>query len=414
MMKQVYTIEDCLELLAGLQQGPTIKIESSDMTIIHSIARQVFRGTALTDRQYEVMKEKMQTYKQQFASFEYDIESAIKVLRQPLRQIDRSKYITIVDSTEVFENSVYESYKADWKWIKIRFPFSKKLIAALDNIAYCDRMNHVHKKNSHIHYFPVKEKTVEAVLEKFGDKNFEICSELLEYNNKIKHIRKNLDDYFPYVDESNIYNLLPKSKEVLLNELGMPTKENLFLFQDRSTKYGLHTVKGINKTDSLVSKVIFRSRHNILIKPSKYKLSEVISTIAELKRLPLLIEINGSLEEINFLYTEISKIIPSATHSVLFRLDNAGPDELFNQYIKQNNMNVSLDNSPNVVYISKNSKFPKPLIQKKWQPSCMLVLESKYSGRSRSELTLNACDLVIAYDNENSLLNRAQFEDING
>ena len=414
MMKQVYTIEDCLELLAGLTQGPKIQIESSDVTIMHSVARQVFRGTALTDRQFTVMQEKLQSYKDQFTALEYNIDTAIKTLRRPLRQIDRTKCISITDSNEVLEGVAYESYKSDWKWIKIRFPFSKKLIATLDDVACHDRQNHIHKKNSHVHYFPVKEKTVEILLEKFADKNFEICDELVDYGNKIKTIKTNLDDFFPYADKENVYNLLPNSKEALLTDLGTPTKENLFLFQDRSIKYGLHNVKGVNKTDTLTSKIIFRTSHKILVKPSKYKFAQLISTLIELKRFPLLIEIDETLEQLKALHTEISKTIPDATRSVLFRLENTVDGQEFNQYIKHNNMNVSLDNSPNIVYISKSNKIPKPLIQKKWTPSCTLVFESKYTGRARSEIILNICDLVIAYDDENSLMWRKQFEEIDG
>ena len=52
------TIEDLLEILAGLQGQGQIQIDPNDATIMHSVARQTFKGTALTDRQYNLMKEK--------------------------------------------------------------------------------------------------------------------------------------------------------------------------------------------------------------------------------------------------------------------------------------------------------------------------------------------------------------------
>ena len=58
MNENVYTIEDCLELLTGLKSQATFQIESSDVNFLQSIARQVFKGTALTDRQYDAVKEK--------------------------------------------------------------------------------------------------------------------------------------------------------------------------------------------------------------------------------------------------------------------------------------------------------------------------------------------------------------------
>ena len=52
IMKTLLNIEDCLEAAAGLRQMHLITIDNSDKTIMHSIARQVFKGTALTDKQF--------------------------------------------------------------------------------------------------------------------------------------------------------------------------------------------------------------------------------------------------------------------------------------------------------------------------------------------------------------------------
>ena len=96
METNINTIEDLLETLAGLTSSDNLKIESTDATIIHSIARQSFKGTALTDRQFLLMKDKLQKYKEQFTNCNFDL--AIKTLRLPLRQIDRSKYITLIQA----------------------------------------------------------------------------------------------------------------------------------------------------------------------------------------------------------------------------------------------------------------------------------------------------------------------------
>ena len=55
----ILNLEDCLEHLAGLRESPVkFTIEQTDFTIMNSIARQCFKGMALTDRQSALMQEK--------------------------------------------------------------------------------------------------------------------------------------------------------------------------------------------------------------------------------------------------------------------------------------------------------------------------------------------------------------------
>src|SRR5210317_1214184 len=114
-MNSIATIEDLLEAAAGMSQHFKIQLESTDITIMHSIARQVFKGTALTDRQFTLMQEKLSRYKDQFKE-SCDFDSAVKSLRQPLREIDRNKYIKLVSTPDVYTDTPYESYKEKWQW----------------------------------------------------------------------------------------------------------------------------------------------------------------------------------------------------------------------------------------------------------------------------------------------------------
>ncbi len=94
----ILNLEDCLEHLAGMRESPVkFTIEQTDFTIVNSIARQVFKGTALTDRQFALMQEKLVAYKAQFVEAGVEnLEDLLQRTRQPLRQIDRSKYIKII------------------------------------------------------------------------------------------------------------------------------------------------------------------------------------------------------------------------------------------------------------------------------------------------------------------------------
>ena len=66
-MLRIDTIEDCLEILAGFRkESDGFSLMKEDYTIMHSIARQTFRGTALTDRQFALMQTKLLSYQDQY------------------------------------------------------------------------------------------------------------------------------------------------------------------------------------------------------------------------------------------------------------------------------------------------------------------------------------------------------------
>ena len=120
-MEQLNTIERCLEILSGFDKDIDFDIkqlESSDVTLVQSLGRQVLRGTPLTDRQYDLAVVKCNDY----YNFLYDFgieKTAFENLRMPLREIDRSKWVRKVEHKG--ENA-----------LAVRFTFNKKLIDVLE------------------------------------------------------------------------------------------------------------------------------------------------------------------------------------------------------------------------------------------------------------------------------------------
>jgi hypothetical protein len=84
------TIEDCLELLVGLQNAPDgqFTVKTEDYNILTSIGRQVVRGIGLTDRQHELVKTKLLTYSDMF---EHDLSKSLNSLRIPVRHLNSCK-----------------------------------------------------------------------------------------------------------------------------------------------------------------------------------------------------------------------------------------------------------------------------------------------------------------------------------
>ena len=121
--KDALTIEDCLELVAGISQlkfheNPDLnklqnfKLHEDNHKIMFSIAKQVFKGTALTERQYTlVQKLLVEYYTKQFTAHEIDLKDCLKRLRHPLRKINDEHWIKL------------REYKT-MQMLVIRFPFN--------------------------------------------------------------------------------------------------------------------------------------------------------------------------------------------------------------------------------------------------------------------------------------------------
>ena len=126
--KKALNTEDCLEIVAGiselkyssvkeLSKIQNFTLHEDNANIMFSIAKQVFRGTALTAKQYALVKKLLvEYYTDQFDAHEIDLKEAVEKLRFPLREIDSSHWIKFVE------------YKGE-NMIAIRFPFNKKAVS---------------------------------------------------------------------------------------------------------------------------------------------------------------------------------------------------------------------------------------------------------------------------------------------
>ena len=238
----IENIEDCLEHLAGMRESSVkFTIEQTDFTIVNSIARQVFKGTALTDRQFALMQEKLVAYKAQFVEAGVEnLEDLLQRTRQPLRQIDRSKYIKCQDNT-----------------IVIRFPFNKTDICYIHEFAGTAEGYH-HQKGTHIHYFEYDERNVLNLLDRFTKKDFVIDEELIEVYTAAKAIHSSPQEYLSGIVNNKLVNINPALDTVIQHEVGKLCNSTFAKFIDRRFRYALDYVELPSASTSLAHSIISR------------------------------------------------------------------------------------------------------------------------------------------------------------
>jgi|TARA_B110000305_G_C19358696_1_gene598245 hypothetical protein len=384
------TCEDCLTYLLNPIEG--FVLEKSDLGILNSINNQLKRSISLTDRQYELVKYKLQQYKDQFDKKDVDLAQSITQLKNELRKIDRSHWLKILE------------YKGD-PVLGIRFPFSKKIIDRINELRSLDSLNinqHTYKDNTHC--FPFTPSNVFKLVEiaKRFETKFIIHDEIIEMYDQLVTYEANKSNYIPGVYDYNIKNLPQIAVDDLTHSLGECTEDTLALYYERRYLYGLHhfnmdnVQRSVQHYSTLSQQIINRDQSIFLIDNKQTSLDNVISSLVEINRLPLLVVLhhNNADNQLLAMHSAFKYVLPSEQMTVLFRKDG---DDPFNEYIKKENLNNPLDITTKVVYIS-NNKLPKPLLKSNWISKCTVSFESMHLIPNNVTHYAEHTDLRIVYD----------------
>ena len=386
------TIESYLELLTGLAGNNTFTMQSSDRTILNSIARQVHKGVGLTDRQYEVVKEKLLSYADQFTALEYPIHDAVKNTRIPIRQIDRARWIR----TALIKDQLY---------ISVRFTFNKRLISALEPL-YNIEDRKLYDKAEKIHYYNLTEVNLYKVISELKEKSFEIDLELQERYNLLEMMHNNKNNYIPGIYGLKLQNLHAKAIDYMISSIGEPDIDNLAIYKDRDQLFGIKHFdeddlnSSINKLTTLSQKIVKRTRPHVLVNSSEYTFDRLAESMLELNRYPLLIVLNDDTDfsSLQTVHYSFRNIFSNDDFCTLYRKENDVAENIeFNQYIKDNNLNNLLAINSKIVYTSIN-KMSKTLLKSSWHPHAAILMGSMRS--TKIDAYLQELDLVIHYDTD--------------
>ena len=415
----IYTVEDCLEIMTAYSEilvSPPFELLERDKKILQSIASKTFKGIGLTDKQLAVVKKiLLANYIEQFENRGIDLLKSLEQMRGPLRELDRSTYLKIKKASDVPElNDVINrgNFGIEYKVIVLRFPF---------NMSYARLVNDIKKKfkydsrylNYDNHYlFPYEEKYVYQLVQSFKNKIKDIDPELLSVYEKLCEIQVNNNLYIPGVYDYKIRNVPEQFVNFLHQNIGAPTKANLYMYKDRSKALSLEhldeiavqeSLKGI---DILSQKIACRGTYIVNINKEKWTLDQVLGSLHTLRRFPLLVVINekNALDDYHTLFGKLRLLYPAAAHAVLFRLPNHGDQNIeFNKLVAEHKTNNPIDENTKIVYIN-HKRVPKPLIKSNWQAKAVLSLRSERE-HNQVQNFLEPYDLIIQYDNEESQWN---------
>lgn len=397
-------IEDILHVAVD---SDDILLDQNDRAVLKSISQQCKKGTALTDRQYQLVFNKLLKINDQLLENNIVLTQGCET-RLPLREIDRTKRISIVSHADmVGSNSVYESYKNKWNWIKIVFPFNKKDIAKISEIQKAVKKGHyIHSNGSREHYVLMTPSNAYHVVSMLSNRNFEIDADILETAEKTKKILDNKNTVVPHVTETGLVNVHQLLANNVNDDIGMFDNNNALLFKDRSIRYG-YAYQDFVDIQNLECNIACRTQPECLVDPDKFTIDDIAVALKNLQRFPLLVLIDSdeSCDQLVEIHQAFEKIIPNEFQSVLFRVDSNDKNSHANQYIKDNKLNNWVDSKTKIVYIKKD-KLPKALLSSDFVPVSALGKTSRRSNSSVDIYMEYRCDLIVYNDTQENLFRK--------
>ena len=158
-MNHDYKIEDLLEALVGLTVLPgkhwkdkCFQLHVENSKVLSSIGRQVFKGSALTEKQHALVKKLLlEYYTEQFTEQGIDITKHVDEIREPYRNVDKSHWVKFTPTS----NGMF---------VSIRFPFSNQVIEHLNDLKNNDLSKDDYFYEKHTHNFLATEQNVYKVV----------------------------------------------------------------------------------------------------------------------------------------------------------------------------------------------------------------------------------------------------------
>ena len=395
-----HTIEDALEILSGVTTRlVNIRLDQTDRTLIKSLGSQVYKSTALTDRQLSLAINKIEKYKEGLIANSVDVDSVIqlKQLRMPLREIDRTRSIQIV--------ALDDKKHA----IRVQYPFSKKLAQVWDELQQ-QLLGTVTDLKTH-KLVTYTEKNLLLVVNTLSTHDFDVSADVNELVSKIGKISECGENYLPTVNlidgEFKLENVSKQCQDYINSQFSEINEQNRLIFLNCLKSCGItyknqEVITHISaiSSNSFITDILLGNDTRFRVNPDKYDLNTVFTAIDTLGQWPVLIVLDDektAFQQVQLVYNILKNYITNEEMTVFFRLDNGQNNyQQFNQFVKDNTLNNYIDKKTKVVFITK-TRIPKPLYKADWSPKTAIVFPNYDYGKMSAYL--NDFASVYYYNN---------------
>lgn len=252
------------------------------------------------------------------------------------------------------------------------------------------------------------EKNIVTLVDLLTPLDFDIDETIKNHYNTIKSWSEN--DFKNQYLLTNIENI--NFLKCITDDLGIETPIDKNIINDRSVRYQYFTENVKNHGENLTEYIANRSKKNIWVDRTQHSLTEIIKSLIELKRLPLLIVFDSTnnekfIENLNLLNIALENNRIFEGVGIYFRLSNEGDGKSFNAAIAEKRYNHKLDPNCAVAGIL-SGKIPKFFLTNPWKPMSVIMLDTKIGLRhGKSAVYSNCCDLIVEWGENPTIIDQA-------
>lgn len=358
-------------------------MNSKDRRILISLYKQVNAGVFLTENQsalmVKILKENLKVIKSVLV--EVDDTLASNQWSHPFRQIRKIRKIYLAQGVDhVFFVEFNYNAKLRDKMSQLNATIKGIVPVTSTKYAVCLTESNIHN-----------------VLTVFSKDKFEIDEKLANFNLEIQHIRKTASSPFDIFSTTH-----EKLKKAVSDDVIDISADNVLLLQDRKIRYQYQITQKTEKIQdlTLTEKLAHRTGRKIFVNSESYSLSDVVTSLLELKRLPLLLVFDGhsqlkDTKSLNFVHDAVTSCKISENVGIYYRYNRSENTENFNQEITRLGYNKNLSEHTAVAGIS-NTKLPKFMITSEWKPKTAISFTNSFKN-NKTSVYCNQVDLIIYY-----------------
>lgn len=356
-----------------------------DRSVLKSLGNGVTSANFITENQSKLLVKILRENQKKLVKFDEEI---LEILNTPtwskdFRNIEQVKKLYISE------------YPVDDKTLVIEFTFSSQIRKILINLGK-NIEGLVQSSPGKLFTAELTEKNIVTLVEALLPLGFDISETIKNHYDTIKSWSENeVKNQFLITSMTN-----QNFQKHITEDLGVTTPIDKNIIADRGMRYQYFTEDGQKTGKNLTEKLALREKSKVWVSTADHSLSEVITSLKELKRFPVLFvfdnyDVKQSLESLKNMGKSLEENGILANIGIYFRFANDEHGKAFNQYIADNHYNCQLDEHTNAVGV-QNGKIPKFMISSPWKPKAVISLGTSLR-HSKTAVYSNYTDLVITY-----------------
>lgn len=250
------------------------------------------------------------------------------------------------------------------------------------------------------------EKNVVELVNNLKPLGFTISDEILEYYDIICSWNAR-----EFNEKFTLKNIADEDARIqIMNDIGINTQLNSLIVEDRRLRYQYTIDNNYYNNNpqelSLTEIIATRPTTRLWLDNNKYTLTDIIASLQELNRLPILFVFDKS--DSNIAYSNLVSISNALSNNgindkigIYFRLDNLNGNK-FNTFIAENNYNKRLERDLKIAGIT-NTNLPKFFLKSDWEPMTVISIGSGLRN-SKTAIYASCCDLIITYSKDEPIM----------